>query len=468
MKKPPFLILLFIILLSACDERPAPGGNITINLESPGIIIPETLVSKCMCANCQFDDCGVDCICGCNYKSSDEGIGVYDIFSYYVEGNSIAILGLSHVTYNEEKNIVIPSAINGFIVTKIDGLAFSGAPITAITLPDSVTNVGTRAFAWCETLETVIFNSPLPPEFGDDVFIRNNLNSPVVFVPVGSISAYKESEQLRNFKIAQVDEDGAVVPCGEAGINDIPPETQTSEPQSLQTAEPPRSETTSPKTPTDNTPNFQGVSIENSGMPMPFYDMQGGGDLQLARFVLPLYSDVWGRHINSIPLDLVKLLLGNDEFYAWVNSDEMSRYWETAVLSLMDYPNLYSLIKTFNLPIDEVEVYFKEHQLMLIDNEQSENFYFTDEEIALICSLNEAAIMEYFVSDYAIYHEGAIYSPIWFYCYALEDYAEAGITPEMIEKKLELYAEFSFTEEGEAAFEEKLSEFLGVEVSLGQ
>ena len=39
---------------------------------------------------------------------------------------------------------------------------------------------------------------------------------------------------------------------------------------------------------------------------------------------------------------------------------------------------------------------------------------------------------------------------------------------EMIDKVLDLYAELPFTEEAEIAFEEKLSEFVGEEVSFSE
>jgi len=75
--------------------------------------------------------------------------------------------------------------------------------------------------------------------------------------------------------------------------------------------------------------------------------------------------------------------------------------------------------------------------------------------------------MEHFVSDYSIYHDGEIFTPMWLYYYDTDDYEEAGITPKMVEEKLDLYAEFQFTDEAAEAFEEKLSEFLGEDVSLG-
>ena len=55
---------------------------------------------------------------------------------------------------------------------------------------------------------------------------------------------------------------------------------------------------------------------------------------------------------------------------------------------------------------------------------------------------------------------------MWVYAKTPEDYKDVGITPKMIEEKLPIYAAFGFTDEAREAFEAKLSEFLGWEVSL--
>jgi hypothetical protein len=132
----------------------------------------------------------------------------------------------------------------------------------------------------------------------------------------------------------------------------------------------------------------------------------------------------------------------------------------------MEYPNHYSLIITFNFPIDEVVKYLKADQLWRIEAGQYETDYFSDYEIELIASLDEARILEHFISDYSIFHDGRGFTPAWIYWHDIEAYEAVGITPEMIEEKLHLYAEFSFTAEATLAFEAKLSEFLGREIIL--
>jgi hypothetical protein len=91
---------------------------------------------------------------------------------------------------------------------------------------------------------------------------------------------------------------------------------------------------------------------------------------------------------------------------------------------------------------------------------------FTQNEIELITTLDESRILEHFISDYSIFHDGRGFTPSWIYWHDVEAYEAVGITTEMIEEKLHLYAEFSFTEEATLAFEAKLSGFLGREVIL--
>ena len=72
-------------------------------------------------------------------------------------------LGMFIMEYiGTDKNVVIPSAIDGHAVTHIGMGAFSGTDIESVVIPDSVTVVMTMAFSRCEQLKTV--------DFGDSIF----------------------------------------------------------------------------------------------------------------------------------------------------------------------------------------------------------------------------------------------------------------------------------------------------------
>src|SRR5437899_6498665 len=49
----------------------------------------------------------------------------------------------------------IPSSISGLPVTSIGDSAFSGANLTGVTIPDSVTNLGGSVFLNCSSLASV-------------------------------------------------------------------------------------------------------------------------------------------------------------------------------------------------------------------------------------------------------------------------------------------------------------------------
>ena len=101
------------------------------------------------------------------------------------------------------------------------------------------------------------------------------------------------------------------------------------------------------------------------------------------------------------------------------------------------------------------------------DTDWQDSFYiFTDEEIALLFSGDVSRINAKAANEWTIIVGDRVYSAHWVVISSIEDYAKAGITPEMLAEKAELYAEFEFTAEAADAFEAKLSEFTGRTVSL--
>lgn len=66
--------------------------------------------------------------------------------------NTITITGYT----GSGGNVVIPDTINGFPVKVIAGAAFDNQfSITNVTLPDTLTNIGSDAFAYCGTLKSI-------------------------------------------------------------------------------------------------------------------------------------------------------------------------------------------------------------------------------------------------------------------------------------------------------------------------
>ena len=90
----------------------------------------------------------------------------------------------------------------------------------------------------------------------------------------------------------------------------------------------------------------------------------------------------------------------------------------------------------------------------------------TDEDIEVLFFGNGLEIQEKALNDWTILTEGEIYSAKWVMNHDPSDYARAGLTPEIVKEKLKFYAELELGDSVRDAFSEKLSEFIGEEVSL--
>jgi hypothetical protein len=213
-----------------------------------------------------------------------------------------------------------------------------------------------------------------------------------------------------------------------------------------------------------------GKTYKDIKMPNPFYETDGGGSLSSMRFSSMTFNDISDGKLDFIQYIYVMPFVEDMvNFHNWSKNLHNRMFENEPSTSLMSYPNLYSFFVDFDVPVEELKPIMKKDQLYMIDmlgENLTERDYFSDYEIDLICSLDEQAIMEHFVSDYSIYNDGEIFTPMWLYYHDTEEYEEVGLTLEMIDEKLEFYAELDFTEEAEEAFSEKLSEFLDEEVSL--
>ena len=81
-------------------------------------------------------------------------VGAYwksDGFRYTIDKGEATILGY----YGESPDVVIPSEFDGYPVTAIGSRAFEEEPITSLVIPDSVREIGSYAFMWCDLLTRV-------------------------------------------------------------------------------------------------------------------------------------------------------------------------------------------------------------------------------------------------------------------------------------------------------------------------
>ena len=86
------------------------------------------------------------------------------------------------------KSIIIPNS-----VTSIGGGAFRDCKsLTSVTIPNSVTSIGERAFYECYNLTSVYCKPATPPTGGNDMFYNNALGRKI-YVPMESVEAYKSA-----------------------------------------------------------------------------------------------------------------------------------------------------------------------------------------------------------------------------------------------------------------------------------
>ena len=147
----------------------------------------------------------------CLFSASAEHISAHKIncgdFWYAPLGDNTAAIGA--VTSDLSGAVVIPETIDGYIVTEIANDGFSGAKITDITIPNTVTRLGEYSFSYCPNLKTV--NIPNSVTTIDFCAFANCPKLTYMFVP-GSVTYIGEA--AIGHKDNYVDNDGVMLPDG--------------------------------------------------------------------------------------------------------------------------------------------------------------------------------------------------------------------------------------------------------------
>ena len=90
-------------------------------------------------------------------------------------------------------NIILPQNL-----TKIGKSCFEGALIKQITIPDTVTEIGERAFLFCRQLESITCLAAAPPALGTDALVTDTAGFPIK-VPAASVAAYKAADGWKDY-----------------------------------------------------------------------------------------------------------------------------------------------------------------------------------------------------------------------------------------------------------------------------
>ena len=129
--------------------------------------------------------------------------------------NSFARAGLTEYTIPDSVTTIggwafaycssLTSVTIGDSVTTIGNGAFSGcSSLTSITIPDGVTTIGDWAFGYCGSLKSVYCKATTPPALGGIHVFDYNASGRKIYVPVGSVEAYKSSEYWSEYASAIV------------------------------------------------------------------------------------------------------------------------------------------------------------------------------------------------------------------------------------------------------------------------
>ena len=108
------------------------------------------------------------------------------IFGLNDDGASYALISYGTC---EDTIIDIPSSYNGYPVTKISTGAFQGTQITSVTMPDTIEQIGSKAFSGCNCLESICLSNKLT-NISDSCFENTGLTSIVIPDGITCIGQY--------------------------------------------------------------------------------------------------------------------------------------------------------------------------------------------------------------------------------------------------------------------------------------
>lgn len=232
--------------------------------------------------------------------------------------------------------------------------------------------------------------------------------------------------------------------------NDLPVEPDVTKPTVITENDVTTSETTSespditedPVEPIVN-PN-QNIIVDDTA-PAPFAHSGGDENAWYYESLLP--------KIGHISATLYKLV-DETEFNKWADSvDVLYREGEDVPTDINSFLNVYAMMNYFNLSDEDVTKAF-EYELS-----QDDPFFMNQEDLNVLLSRDEVAILTHFQSEYSIVIGNRIYSPQWVYENSDKAYKEAGIKPEMLKEKLVLYLQSNLTEEAKSYLADKINRY---------
>ena len=118
-----------------------------------------------------------------------------------------------HLYLNGEeiKDLVLPDTLTHVAAYAFDG----GSAFTSLTIPATMRSIGAYAFRDCSSLTSITCEAVIPPSLGSYVFQNVSRDIPL-YVPAGTVEAYKTASTWREFKVKCI---AAYGTCGAEGDN---------------------------------------------------------------------------------------------------------------------------------------------------------------------------------------------------------------------------------------------------------
>ena len=124
----------------------------------------------------------------------------YSLTSVNIPDSVTTIGSCAFYECNSLTSVNIPDS-----VTEIGISAFLRCTsLTSVNIPDSVTTIGNNAFRGCDSLTSVYCKATTPPSLGDNYVFDNNGSGRKIYVPAGSVEAYKSAAYWKNHASAIV------------------------------------------------------------------------------------------------------------------------------------------------------------------------------------------------------------------------------------------------------------------------
>lgn len=192
------------------------------SLES--VTIPEGVTTI---GECAFQSCNLNAL---TLPESLEKIGDG---AFYNNGTLRSVNISAKVKKIEERAFSL-CGLTGLVIPEgvqtIDNYAFCNNPLKKLTLPSTITSIGSGAFLNNYSLQSITCNATTPPSLGENAFNHNI--STTVKVPLSSIAAYRQAVGWKNFAnyyggevvadgiTYRIDENGAMVAAAEATLTE--------------------------------------------------------------------------------------------------------------------------------------------------------------------------------------------------------------------------------------------------------